>query len=251
MKLLARNLFTVACLGLPFAWANAESTHWTYKGDHGPAHWGDLGNALCAKGTQQSPINVSMKQVHPLKGYASALQTRYGTTALEIVNNGHTIQANVLNTQALTFMGFEYQLRQFHFHTPSEHQIDHRTYPMEMHLVNERDDGHLLVLSVMIQEGKHNPDLATLWEQLPVTAGQQVNLGTDAAINLNALLPASSHHVFYKGSLTTPPCTEDVQWVLYEHPIELSHTQIDKFQHLFPDNHRQPQPVNNREVDED
>lgn len=251
MKTLTRNL----CLLLPMCFSlssvYAGETHWGYQGDHGPSHWGEFGGALCSNGTQQSPINIDMKQVRPLKGNESDLKIRYGAAALKLVNNGHTVQANVTDGESVTFKGDEYRLVQFHFHTPSEHQINHRSYPMEMHLVNQHKDGRLLVLGLMLAEGKDNIQFAQLLKQLPSTEGKEVLLDAKSAPNLNALLPATSHHVFYRGSLTTPPCTEGVQWVLFEQSIELSKDQIQEFQNLFPDNHRPPQILNKREVEED
>ena len=251
MKISTRcfSLFALLCISLSHA--NATEAHWSYQGDHGPAHWGEFSNGLCAAGTQQSPINVEMKKVRPLKGNASDLKVDYGVTALGVSNNGHTIQAYVNEGETVIFKGSQYRLVQFHFHTPSEHLINYRPYPMEMHLVNQDKDGRLLVLAVMIKEGKKNEELAALWEQLPVTQGKEVILDAKTAPNLSMLVPAIGHHLFYQGSLTTPPCTEGVQWVLFEQPIELSKSQVQKFQQLFPENRRPTQPANEREVIED
>lgn len=226
-------------------------THWSYGGNHGPAHWGEVGNQLCAEGTQQSPINVDMKQVKPIKGHESDLKINYHAAALELVNNGHTVQANVIGGGTVDFKDDEYRLVQFHFHTPSEHQINHQSYPMEMHWVNQDKHGHLLVLGVMLKEGKTNKALSQFWRQLPANKGGTIALDAKASPDFGSVLPNASHHLFYKGSLTTPPCTEDVQWVLFEQPIELSKAQIHKFLQLFPENHRPPQRTNDREVDED
>ncbi|MDY0834185.1 carbonic anhydrase family protein [Pseudomonas sp. SED1] len=141
--------------------ATAE-THWSYGENNGPAHWGELGNNLCASGTQQSPINVEMKQVKPIKGRESDLKINYRTAPLELVNNGHTIQANVIGGGAVDFKGNEYRLVQFHFHTPSEHQINHRSYPMEMHWVNQDKEGHLLVHRRDAQRGKNQQGILTV-----------------------------------------------------------------------------------------
>lgn len=242
-------LFVPLCFSL--ASQHAAGADWTYHGAHGPTHWGMLGSELCAQGAQQSPIDVELKKVHPLRGSASDLNISYGATSLDMVNNGHSIQANVGDGETVTFKGREYRLVQFHFHTPSEHQIEHVSYPMEMHLVNQDPDGRLLVIGLMVKEGQNNRELAALWKRLPEREGQAVTLSAKDAPDLGSLLPAASHHVFYQGSLTTPPCTEGVQWVLFEQPIELSKAQIRKIRQLFPDNHRPAQPLNEREVDED
>lgn len=242
-------LFGPLCLSLSSLPATAAD--WTYQGDHGPAHWDRFGSKLCAQGAQQSPINVELKNVRPLEGHASDLKINYGAAALKVVNNGHTVQANVINKQLVTFKGTAYRLMQFHFHTPSEHQIDRQSYPLEIHLVNRDQDGRLLVIGLLAKEGKSNRELAALWKHLPDAEGKTLTLKSAEAPNLGALVPAAGHHVFYKGSLTTPPCTEDVQWVLFEQPIELSKDQIEKIHRLFPDNHRPAQSLNEREVDED
>jgi len=199
----------------------------------------------------QSPINVEMKRVHLIKSDASELQINYGDSALHLKNNGHTIQVDVIGDATVIFKGNEYRLVQFHFHTPSEHMINHQSYPMEMHLVNQDKDGRLLVLGIMIKEGEGNQAIASLWNHLPATQGKEVALDKNTAPNVATLLPSASHHLFYNGSLTTPPCTEGVQWVLFEQSIGLSKSQIHQFRKLFSDNHRPAQPVNEREVDED
>ncbi|WP_397432119.1 carbonic anhydrase [Pseudomonas chlororaphis] len=251
MKSFIRPVYLFGPLFLSLSSLHATAADWTYHGDHGPAHWGEFGSELCAQGAQQSPIDVEIKKVRPVKGSASDLNIGYGVSSLKIVNNGHTIQANVIDGESVTFKGREYRLVQFHFHTPSEHRIDHRAYPMEMHLVNQDPDGHLLVIGLMVKQGHNNQALAGLWKQLPDREGKEATLSAKDAPDLGSLLPANSHHVFYTGSLTTPPCTEGVQWVLFEQPIELSRAQIEKIHQLFPDNHRPAQPVNQREVDED
>lgn len=246
-----RYFYLLAPIFLSLASAHAAETHWSYQGNHGPAHWGEEGSSLCANGTQQSPINVEMNQVLPLKGHDSDLKISYGATPLDLVNNGHTIQANVIGGGTVSFKGNAYRLMQFHFHTPGEHQINHRSYPMEMHWVNQDQEGHLLVLGVMLKEGEENKALSQFWHRLPDREGAKVALDAATAPDLESMLPTASHHLFYKGSLTTPPCTEDVQWVLFEQPIEVSKAQIHKFSQLFPESHRPPQQINEREVDED
>ncbi len=248
-KMLSVYLLTPICFSL--ASTHADEAHWSYRGNHGPAHWGEMGSQVCEKGAQQSPINVEMKKVRPLKERGADLKISYSIGALNLVNNGHTIQAYITEGSTVSFNGNEYRLEQFHFHTPSEHRINHRSYPMEMHVVGQDNEGHLLVIGLMIKKGKKNNELSSFWEQLPAVEGQAITLDAQVAPNLNNIIPTPSHHLFYKGSLTTPPCTEGVQWVLFEQPLELSKTQIYKFRQLFPENHRPPQQVNDREVDED
>ncbi|MBP3996458.1 carbonic anhydrase family protein [Pseudomonas koreensis] len=251
MNYMTRYLLLSASLYVSIFPVFASDAHWSYQGNHGPAHWGELGNALCASGTHQSPINVQMKALHPQKGDKQALSIHYGEAALTVVNNGHTIQATVPEGETVRFQNTEYHLAQFHFHTPSEHQRNGSSYPMEMHLVNKDATGQLLVIGVMVKEGRKNTELASLWQHLPKTQGEETTLSASDAPNLGKLLPAASHHLFYKGSLTTPPCTEGVQWVLIEQPIEMSKSQINQFRKLFPKNNRPVQKTNHREVIED
>lgn len=250
-----RKLLLPLLLALPLQTFASSGAHWTYQGDNGPDHWGDLAGALenaqCAKGHAQSPIDINMQQVQHRKVVADDLHINYERSSLKLANNGHTIQAILDVNNTLTYKGEVYRLLQFHFHTPSEHQFNHQSYPMEMHLVNQGKDGRLLVLSLLIEEGKKNHELAALWEALPRIEGKTAALNEKTAPDLGKLLPEHSKHAFYQGSLTTPPCTEAVQWVLFEQPIELSHQQIEQFRQLFPDNHRPVQPLNGREVDED
>lgn len=251
MRFITRFSFLLAPLCLTLATAHATDAHWSYSGDQGPSHWGELGSALCANGTQQSPIDIETSQAQMHKVSATDLKLHYGKQPLKLINNGHTIQAAVAEGDTLTFKGDDYRLLQFHFHTPSEHQFNHQAYPMEMHLVNQDKDGRLLVLGLMIKEGHANQELARLLKKLPKEEGKETELPAKSAPNLASLVPSASHHLFYNGSLTTPPCTEGVQWVLVEQPIELSRAQIAAFHRLFPDNHRPAQAATGREVDED
>lgn len=243
--------YLIAPLCLALSTAHAADAHWAYTGDQGPAHWGELGSALCASGHEQSPIDVEKSRTQPQKVDAAELKLHYGKTSLKLINNGHTIQASAADGDTLTYKGTDYRLVQFHFHTPSEHQFNHQSYPMEMHLVNQDKDGHLLVLGLMIKEGRANNELANLWKHLPSQEGKEAQLAAKSAPDLAKLVPSASHHLYYHGSLTTPPCTEGVQWVLFEQPIEMSKQQIGQFHKLFPDNHRPTQSATSREVGED
>ncbi|WP_447745172.1 carbonic anhydrase [Pseudomonas nicosulfuronedens] len=251
MRLTTRFSCLLVPLCLALSTAHAADAHWSYNGDQGPTHWGELGSALCTNGGEQSPIDIEKSRVEPKKVPASDLLLHYGKTPLKLINNGHTIQASTPGGDTLTYKGTEYRLLQFHFHTPSEHQFSHQPFPMEMHLVNQDKDGHLLVLGLMIKEGRANKQLASLWKQLPTQEGKEAELNAKSAPDLAKLVPSASHHLFYHGSLTTPPCTEGVQWVLFEQPIEMSRQQIERFHQLFPDNHRPTQTAISREVDED
>ncbi|NML31866.1 carbonic anhydrase [Paraburkholderia antibiotica] len=236
------------CAALAYAAPPSDAPHWSYHGDSGPAHWGELSstNAACRDGKAQSPIDL-----HPASAmhkHGREFTIHYRPASFTAVNNGHTIQASAIDTSnVLDLRSNTYTLKQFHFHTPSEHEINGAHYPMELHLVHQDSHGSLTVLGVFIKEGKANAALARLFDHLPVEGASM----PPVTIDPDALLPRERRALIYSGSLTTPPCTEQVNWIMLEQPIELSKAQIDVFRRLFPDDHRDVNPLNNREVDEE
>ena len=170
-----------------------------------------------------------------------------GSVALR--NNGHTIQANVDDANdTVTYKGEVYKLDQFHFHTPSEHTFDGKSYPMELHLVNKSSNGKITVVGILIMEGKENPALEPVFADLPA---HQTSAGRQAQVDITALLPNDRKALVYAGSLTTPPCSEPVNWIVLEQPIEMSREQIAAFKAIFHDNHRPLQKLNHRDVSEE
>ena len=143
--------------------------------------------------------------------------------------------------------GKEYKLAQFHFHTPSEHQLNGQYYDLEIHFVHKDESGNLAVLGVMIQEGRENETLEVIWNSLPKEASKK-DVSEKYLIHLPALLPQNQMSFHYDGSLTTPPCTEEVRWIVFEQPIEMSKEQIKAFQQIYTNNHRPIQPLNEREI---
>ena len=234
-------LVVVVVYTKPRAWSFEEST--------GPEYWGKLAasSAVCAKGKEQSPINIVSSQVIEEKRLGRK-QINYEPTMFTLHNNGHTIQANATTeNNRLVIEGKEYQLAQFHFHTPSEHQLNGHNYDIEIHLVHKDESGKLAVLGVMIQEGRENEVLATVWDILPNEESKK-EVSEKYLIDLQALLPQNQTSFHYDGSLTTPPCTEEVKWIVFEQPIEMSKEQIKAFQQIFINNHRPIQPLNEREI---
>ena len=226
-----------------------QTAYWSYTGQEGPESWGHLDEsyAACVDGSEQSPINIEASQVKA-EGAAEDVETHYEPTTFSVMNNGHTIQANTVSeNNRMIFGGAEYRLVQFHFHTPSEHQFNGQPYEMELHLVHQNEEGRLAVLGLMIQEGKQNEEMQAVWDMLPKEKTEQ-DLPIGEQIDLGALLPEEDAFFHYDGSLTTPPCTEDVEWVVFEQPIEMSKEQIEAFQQIFPENHRPVQPLNEREI---
>jgi len=263
--------FTVWSLALGFADAHAEgpgpaeprnaqsapkgsADHWGYEGAEGPDHWARLDPSymICETGRQQSPINIVMAR-HG-EGQEN-LTFHYQPTPLTLRNNGHTIQVNYQEGSYLRLNGKSYKLRQFHFHDPSEHHIDGKAYPMEMHLVHQDDGGQLLVVGILLALGEENrvfPRVGDGMQQhtghhLP-SKGQEVT--TDLTFNLMDVLPHDTHHFSYHGSLTTPPCSEGVQWIVLKTPIEISKVQADRFITTIGPNARPLQPLGERAIQE-
>ncbi len=226
--------------------------HWDYEGVEGPGHWAMLEPSYmtCETGRQQSPINIEM----PRHGENQEdLSFHYQPTPLTVLNNGHTIQVNYREGSYLRLNGKSYKLRQFHFHDPSEHHIDGKTYPMEMHLVHQDDRGHTLVVGILMAFGKENQVFSRAGDwlerhtghRLPPKAGE---LSTDVSFNVMDLLPSNTHHFSYHGSLTTPPCSEGVQWIILKTPIEISKVQAERFTTIIGQNARPIQPLGGREI---
>lgn len=230
--------------------AKHEAPHWSYDGGTGPAHWGELAKeySACAVGQSQSPIDIRPDTAERLdkKGFVVG----YKPTNVSVANNGHTIQASVAKNSGdtVTFKGGAFKLAQFHFHTPSEHTVAGTYYPMELHLVNTDAKGNITVVGVLIKEGAENRPLAKIFRKLPADAKAKP---MKTKVNLSTVLPQDRKAIVYSGSLTTPPCSEHVNWIVMENPIELSKAQISAFQRLFPDNHRPVQDLNSRKINEE
>jgi len=220
---------------------------WSYEGETGPDKWGSLDPAFstCADGKEQSPINIEDSKVN-LGETLGDIKFNYHPTSFTVANTGQTIQANdVTGRNSIIVEGKEYKLLQMHFHYPSEHQINGETFAMEGHLVHKNNEGNLAVLGFFIITGKENKELAEIWSKLPKQVTKK-DIKLNKPVDLVHLLPKNKKYFLYDGSLTTPPCTEGVKWVVLEQPIELSKDQITAFSAIFPDNHRPVQPLNNR-----
>jgi len=236
----------VAALVLATANSQADSgTHWGYAGEAGPAHWGELDPkfAPCTTGVNQSPIDIAAT----IDAELPPLAIRYGTAGTEILNNGHTIQVNVAPGSTLALDGKTFELKQFHFHAPSENLIDGKPYALEAHFVHSDAEGHLAVIGVMFDVGEANPTVAALWGTMPKQASAKQPL--EARVDPAALLPADRDYYRYNGSLTTPPCTEGVRWLVMKAPMTLSKAQVAAFSAaLHGPNNRPIQDVNARPV---
>ncbi|MGF1457988.1 MAG: carbonic anhydrase [Leptolyngbyaceae cyanobacterium] len=225
--------------------AKAATIDWNYTGTDGPDNWGNLSAAYqaCQTGQQQSPIDLEGAIASP----HSDLDIVYRPMPLTIQNTGHTIQVTAAPGNWVAVDGEPFELQQFHFHTPSEHILEHMAYAMEMHLVHQNADGELLVLGVFLAEGAENPDLRSLWAAMPPHKSAPRTI-PEVKIDLLQLLPRDCRYYFYKGSLTTPPCSERVRWIVLQQSIGVSPAQVAQFQRLFLANARPVQPRNQRSV---
>jgi carbonic anhydrase len=219
-------------------------THWSYEGATGPDKWGDLDPAskVCSLGSQQSPLDIGAT----IKAQLLPLQIAWAKEGDTIVNNGHTIQVNCAPDSTLTVGADKYTLLQFHFHRPSEHTIGGKSFPMEAHFVHRKDAGVLAVVGVLMTTGKPNAAFGKLVATMPTAENAQAK--ADAGIDPNELLPAKRDYYFYEGSLTTPPCSEVVNWLLLTDPIEVAAADVTSFAKFYPMNARPVQKSNRRFV---
>jgi carbonic anhydrase len=233
--------------------ATAEShggdMHWSYEGADGPQNWGRLKPEfnVCAIGRRQSPINI--EEATTLRGPAEPLQFAYGPSSGSVVNNGHTIQVDVVGENTLTVRDTPFKLVQFHFHHPSEERVNHRSFAMVAHLVHRSAEGQLAVLAVLLDPGEANNLIHKVWTHMPLDSGDRVRMPA-GSLNLNELLPQDQRYYQFIGSLTTPPCTEGVLWLVLKQPAAISRDQLRLFGQMFPNNARPVQPVNGRPVRE-
>ena len=228
---------------------------WHYDGGEGPEHWGELGPrfASCRDGRQQSPIDI----VLPANGGdvprvmlqfpPATLRIAHHEHVADGINNGHTIQINYDDGDTLSVGDTSFDLVQYHFHSPSEHTFSGRRYPMEMHMVHRASSGALAVVGVLVAEGRHHAAFDPVWTNLPRAKGVETHY-EHITVDVDALLPASHASYRYQGSLTTPPCTEGVEWIVLSTPIELDRQQIDMFRAIIHDNSRPVQALNGRVV---
>ena len=227
--------------------AARSQPHWGYEGAHGPEHWGSLdpGFAACSEGTRQSPIDLAEAEPGDLPDIAFD----YAPSAISIGNNGHTIQVDYQPGSGIVLEGTRYGLRQFHFHHPSEHTVEGGSFPLEMHLVHSAADGALAVVGVLFEEGPPNEALGPVWERLPAEPGPTAVV--PGMVDAAALLPQRKTTWRYAGSLTTPPCTEGVSWLVMTEPLTVSAEQVGAFTAIFPGNARPVQPRHGRRLQSD
>ena len=242
MLLLAAGLASYA------AWcAAAGGANWSYTGPTGPAKWGSLSKdfALCKSGQTQSPIDIPDADAR--KGDMPPLLFNYKPSTLRIIDNGHTIQVNYAPDSWVTVEGKRYDLIEIHFHKPGEEKISGKSYDMSAQLVHRDKDGKLAIVAVLLEQGKENDLIKTLWSHLP-QAREKENVVDAVKINALGLLPKNKDYYTFAGSLTTPPCTENVKWFVLKTPTQIASEQIARFARTYPMNARPVQPLNGRDI---
>ena len=221
-----------------------EHAAWAYEGVAGPQAWGALKPefALCANGQRQSPIDIQGGLAVDLE----PVRFDYRASRFGVVDNGHTVQVKLAPGNAIELGGRRFELQQFHFHRPAEERIDGRAFEMSLHLVHKDEQGRLAVVALLIDRGPAQPVVQQVWNHLPLERHQETAPGV--TLDLEQLLPADRRYYTYMGSLTTPPCSEGVQWVVMRHPVTLAPEQIDLFARIYPMNARPVQAASGRRI---
>lgn len=222
-----------------------HSAHWGYSGHEGPEYWGSLSPkySTCSTGVNQSPVDLK----NTVESELTPLKLLYSSSVSNIVNNGHTIQVNFQPGSILSVSDHEYELKQFHFHSPSENHINGRSYPLEAHFVHADKEGNLAVVAVMFEEGDENAALKDIWALMPEKAGAKNS--QLPKISIEGILPNSRDYYRFNGSLTTPPCSEGVLWLVMKQSSSASKGQIQHFGHIINvPNNRPIQGTNARAI---
>jgi len=208
---------------------------WSYAGETGPEHWADLDPdwAIAREGRRQSPIDLT----GAIPADLPRLRFQYSDSPLEVRNTGNSIQVAYGPGSRLEAEGRSFDLVQFHFHAPSEHRVQGEEYAMELHLVHLASNGEVAVVAVLIRPGSVNRGIETIWEHAPETPGREA-APPGVRIHAERLLPSDRSYYRYNGSLTTPPCSEGVDWFVLRKPIDLSSRQIESYRGLHPDTAR-------------
>jgi carbonic anhydrase len=242
MKILSIMMLFIIISSTGFA---NEKAHWDYSDKMGPSHWAELDkhNFMCSKGKNQSPINIIEADSTQLE----KIEFKYSSSLKNIVNNGHTVQINLNPGSTVKIKNLSYELKQFHFHTPSENTINGKSFPLEAHFVHQNKDGDLAVIAVMFKTTGENKVIATLWQALKEQ--QSKSNKTSLPGSALALLPDNKEYYRFNGSLTTPPCSEGVRWYVMKTPITVSKSQVEEFHHeIHHSNNRPVQQLNARMI---
>jgi carbonic anhydrase len=222
------------------------SNHWSYDGETGPANWGRINPewAKCGGGNRQSPIDIR----DGMKVDLEQITFDYKPSSFNVQDNGHTVQVTLSGGNFLTVGNRMYELMQFHFHRPSEERINGKGYEMVVHLVHKDAEGKLAVLALLLERGRSQPVIQTVWNNLPL---EKFDVSAPSVVlDPMDLIPARRDYYTYMGSLTTPPCTEGVLWLVMKEPVQASPAQMALFSRLYPLNARPIQPASGRIIKE-
>ncbi len=224
----------------------AHGTHWSYEGETGPANWGKINVdwAKCSTGNRQSPIDIR----DGMKVDLEQIVFDYKPSSFSVTDNGHTIQVTLSGGNYITLQNRMYELVQFHFHRPSEERINGRGFEMVVHLVHKDAEGRLAVVALMLERGKTHPLIQTVWNNLPLEKNDTVN--PTIVLDVSELLPSRRDYYTFMGSLTTPPCSEGVLWLVMKEPVQAAPAQMALFSRLYPLNARPIQPGAGRVIKE-
>lgn len=225
---------------------DCSEVHWSHhQGAEGPENWANLcdGFTPCG-GKAQSPIDIVENELMPNENLKD-IHFEYFYSAVDIINNGHTVQFNTTGENSITIDSKKYDLLQFHYHALSEHTLNGKHAPIEVHFVHKHSDTDFAVIGMMFTEGKTNPLFESYLAHFPKEKGEYT---TTDSLNLGSLLPEDLSYYYYSGSLTTPPCSEVVSWYVLKSPIEASNEQIEEFSEILHNNYRPVMPLNNRQV---
>ena len=221
----------------------SADVHWSYLGQTGPAEWAALSSefSTCKLGKHQSPIDIRSADISDLP----PITFDYHTAPLALIDNGHTIQVNYAPGSWIDVGGARYDLVQFHFHKPSEEKVDGHSHAMVAHLVHKNAAGKLAVVAIFLDGGGANAMIDSIWKNLPKEKLTQVVVpGT--SVDATALLPKNHGYYTFQGSLTTPPCSEEVTWLVLKTPVKIASAEIAQFGKIYPMNARPTQPLNDR-----
>lgn len=224
-------------------------SEWSYAGETSPEHWAEIEKNSDCSGMRQSPINIIDINVIE-KQDDSARNTLFyspSTILTKVRNNGHTVQFDFDKGDSICSSDTHYDLIQIHFHEPSEHTINGVRYPIEIHLVHQSKRGDYEVLAIFGVEGTESETFESLESYLPLAEGEEKEINRE--LDLTSIFPENKDYYTYKGSLTTPPCTENVNWVIFKNPIVVSLEEVVKLRENMPlRNYRNEQPINDRMV---
>jgi carbonic anhydrase len=242
MKMKAASLLFFLSIAAGNAYAQDHASHWSYKevkewGACSPAH------AECKLGKKQSPVDILTKDIEAAT--LGPMDIAYQASQAEVINNGHTIQVGLKDGGFATFPSGQYKLLQVHFHNPSEEKINGKNFPLVAHLVHQNTEGKLAVLAVLFKEGKTNKSLQPIFSVMP---SQEGRVALAKPFDTASLLPSSLSYYAFTGSLTTPPCSEDVAWHVLMNPVDISKAQLASFKKLYSMNARPVQPLNGRVI---